>query len=221
MGTPDPLASLDYLHLLQVRSTFDLPELPDSTLHDKPWLRAMALAEPSLLERHLQPLAAFALDNNVLKYSGPTWASELGLTAPEDIRAFIQLWKETPGPVKQWANTTLRQLGTDETTLRPHSMLERIQLGMAAYLSSHFPHFYKRWQLTLPFDWIQLLRSLEPLPSSAHDTVEAWLTPHFQALAAEVEQTHTQQIEDLELEDTELNEALFDELDWDKDPAHV
>lgn len=208
---PMSQARPDFLRLLEMRSILNLPELPDSTLVDRPWLRCLALASVDDCLNHLRPLAALLLDANILRLKSVEWLEQLGVGTPEEIRDIIQMWNEAPSDVKHWSNSFLRTRTPLE--LKAWTLSHRVQVGLAVYLKSYYPLLCRRWLLTQPHETSLVLSVIEPLLDSHRERIEQWITPHLQRLAASIEPHFIEEIPELSLEGEDpFEEGLFHEF---------
>ena len=204
--TPATFDGIDYLKLLEMRSFFELHELPDEQLKEHPELQSLALALPQDLSNHLVVFSVLTLDSFILKANASEWENNYGIGSPESARQIIRLWNERPPELTIWQEAMVTWLQAN--TLHPCQLEDRIQLGLAVYLKSCFPKLYRRWQLTLHFDIQMAMKTVPLLAQETLPALQQWVAPSLQNLHTEVCKRFEQEDLELSLEDDELDEQL-------------
>ena len=208
--TKEQLDNIDYFNLLQLRSTLNMPELPDDRLILRPELRSIAIATNSVLEEHLQRFALFSLDASILHARPQDWESSFGVNSPEVIREIIVLKNDLPEALIQWQESAARHMAN---TLKKQLFLhDRIRLGFAVYLRSYFPKIYQRWQLTQTKEIIDWSNDLEPIPQELWDVIDHWSEAAFCALHSEVYSHH--EVLELNFDPDGTSDNSIEEIDF-------
>jgi hypothetical protein len=182
--TNDQLENIDYVHLLQIRSTLSLSDLPDELLETRMELRSLALATPAQFDQHLVRFALFTLDSSILHARPQDWESSFGVTSPELIREIITLKNDLPTELIQWQEGVARYL---TNSLKKQLLIqERARVGFAIYLRSFFPRMYSRWLLTQSNEILEWANALETIPTDLWDVIDNWSSPSLVALHTEI-----------------------------------
>lgn len=182
--TAEQMNRIDYFDLIQLRSSLNLPDLPDDLLIARPELRSLAFQNDQAMESQLLQFGMFTLDSSILHARPQDWESSFGVTSPELIRQIITLKNELPGQLAAWHDATARHMAN---ALKKKLLLtERIRLGLAVYLRSHFPRFYSRWQLTQSKEIVGWANALEPMPPELWEVVDPWSAHAIQAFHQDI-----------------------------------
>lgn len=198
---------LDYLTLLEVRGLLELSDTPDDSLLHYPQLCALAIIDPDVLRRIIQPCAVLVLDGSILNARPQEWDENYGVKSADDIRRIITQRGDFPKPIWDWREQIVRNLQINIDAKR--SIDERALLAFAFVLKQFFPAFYKRWKLCHSMAIDQNLAFLDPLPIEYTDTFLAWLKPVLEGF----ESWYGEQYRPLDLEIGVDFDPLDDELD--------
>lgn len=182
--TQEQLSQIDYFDLLQLRSSLNLPDLPDDLLASRPELRSLAIENGEVLEKHLVRFALFSMDSSILHARPQDWETSFGVYSADLIREIVVLKHEFPSQLLQWQESMARHI---THSLKKKLLLnDRIRLGLAVYLRSYFPRFYSRWQLTQGIEIVNWADSLETISPELWEVVDEWSNASFNAFHSEV-----------------------------------
>ena len=155
----EKLKEPNYLLFLELRSTLTLPDTPDPYLVERAQLRSLALASQKEICEVFTQAATLSLGPNILQASAQKWNQHYGVDSPDQVRQIIQWRNEIPHALKAWRESLLITLDQgDSYSMHMHS---RALLSVGAYLQSFYPGFYKRFQLTLPYEIMLILKSVD------------------------------------------------------------
>ncbi|WP_370263616.1 hypothetical protein [Limnobacter sp.] len=196
-----------YLLFLELRGSLALPDTPDAYLIERPQLRSLALAEQEEISETFVQAATLSLGPNILQASAQKWSQHFGVDSPEQVRQIIQWRHEIPHALKAWRESLLITLNQgDSYNMHMHT---RALLCVGAYLQSFYPNFYKRFQLTLPFEITLILKSVDLIPQEAQASCESWFEPMLVALHERVLLRYpSDDIEPFDLQEDEETETL-------------
>lgn len=196
-----------YLQLLEIRSFFELPEVPENILSDMPALKGVCMASTQDRLEHLLGFAVLTMSSEILKYNAGQWKDQFGTDQPDTAREIIRHWSQIPLCLKGWSETLSLQLSVSDNS--EMHLNRRIDLALAAYLKGKIPGLFKRWRLTLPSELSQLVRGIPPLSNEQTDSLEQWLS----AAMDSVDQVVRARICPPSEETTELDSDLVDDAD--------
>lgn len=184
-----------YFQLLELRTQFSLPAIPDELIASHPHIRLLAIANLKQLESHFSKLAVWSLDSSILHARAQDWQSNYGIADQEQIRQLVVLRNELPRTLYVWHDGFATQLA--QHGKRPMFVGMRALIGLGIYLRSFFPLFFSRWRLNIPQSCEQLIAKLEPIPSDLLEIADSWLESCWTALKAELEPAFKQ--DDIEM----------------------
>lgn len=192
--------SLNYFQLIQVRSTLGLDDLPDELLTQCLELRSLALANTADHQDVLLKLALLTMDSTVLHCNAQDWETQYGVTSADQIRRIVVLKNEFPRELLQWQEINAHRLRADSA--QDIHLDARIQLGLALFLKSFFPRFFKRWELTQSNQIGVWTSNLELLPEDRWETLHEWCKEMFTSFHSSVYSAF--ELPDLDFDDSDL-----------------
>lgn len=212
---PDEPPSLEFLRLLEIRSSCELSDLPDPELILRPAWRALALASDETLVDRLWSLSTLTLGPECLTANSAEWGERYGVHSAEQIRELIRIRAELPPTFMMWQDQVCRVLQRQAQPLR--NLLGRIKLVLALLQTTVMPRVQARWSLCLPLSILELVKQIDKPQDKVAREVMDWIQPSIETIMAE--QLEQYALPDLDLPDTEdmarQMQALFDEEEFE------
>jgi hypothetical protein len=197
----------DYFKLIQVRSHFELPEVPDQAATSNPTILAATMARPDQVREHLTNLAVLTLSAGIIHARPAEWQAKYGVESADDIRKIIEHFRAIPQALSSWHHCAPAYLPEDSS----FGLEDRASLGLGVFLRTFFPSIYLRWALTQSYDLLKAIRQLEQFREIHWNEIMAWLEPGFNSISDEI--TAGYQEARIELDDATIEE--FTPLDVD------
>ncbi|HEX4878579.1 MAG TPA: hypothetical protein VFV39_01935 [Limnobacter sp.] len=197
----------DYFKLIQVRSHFELPDVPDQAATSNHSILAATLARPDQISAHLTNLAVLTLSSGIIHARPAEWQAKYGVESADEIRKIIEHFRAIPQALSTWHHCAPAHLPEESN----FGLEQRAVLGLGVFLRTFFPSIYQRWALTQSYDLLKAVKQLEPFRDIHWNEIMAWLEAGFTSLSDEI--TAAYQEAKIELNENEIEE--FTPLDID------
>jgi len=206
--TPEDMKRIDYFRLLELRSAYELQDVPDPLVQAMPEWQSVPWINDTELFEHFWQLGVLTLDTGVLQFTIADWAEAFDVQNADLIRNLVRIRSELPVPIRHWQDEFSRNL--TQTLKNRLAFNERIRLSMLIFLKSYLPRLAQRWRLTCSKQVTDLARKFDPMPDEAMEVMLEWIKPSLDATHAVVK---------AQFDVPEIDMSPDPELDFDLDEA--